>query len=737
MADQDVVIEYGSTGFEKVQGELKSIEKAGSDVSNWFRPAHRTLEEVGSKGYGAFRQLSSGVQEASSHILGFIGHLTRLATVVTGVVGALGGVGVYAAARWTEGMLKATDSQRQLEASLLGVVRSQGAVNKIMDFAKGYAAESPIATYSETLETMRELAFHPAFKPIMEEGDVTMMKRIADVVQGLSTIRPQEGFQGAAFALRQAMSGVWRPMQTQYGVRPENLAAGARMSMEEFESAPAKSFKALETHVLAVTQPTANLTAVMKKLRESYREWLEDLGKTGIFDTVLGYLTKLNQFFKRIGESEQWKGVTQSINAVLEGIANGIANIFTKGIDWEKVTDLSGALKIFNQVGRNTIEEVSNAWEANKDWLTSTLEQILGFAATSSIAVAKKLFPAVGKAIADAIQEGMKESPFLTMLMGAGAGAWGLGKFGVPPAIGAAVGAEAVALPTQLKEIDRLSREFDTFMRRIGDSIENFLRRMAGLEVKPPGFKAEEWKGPKPWTIEKAAERAAEKASEARWMDVGIYRPGTLLETKAKEKAPPLGPTQQFQMLGQWYKMASQLAEVDPYSSGLMKRPGFLFATGQIPEEEYFKRGKMEAVQERYLKELTEISEMPEATQIRPQIYQEMFGIQIGRGETGKAENLLQRTLDAMREAIKEKAETAKDIRETAKDTRETAKNTADTVKELREWGQAIKQLAGSGALNKKGEPGAAYSGTVKATREEEQPQDEIRYDVERGYTNY
>ena len=205
MADQDkdIILEYGSTGFEKVQGELRSIEKAGSDIPNWFRPTHRTLEEVGSKGSGAFRQLSSAIEGAKGHVSDFIGHLTRLGAVVTGVIGALGGVGVYAAARWTEGMLKATESNRNLEASLMGVIRNQGAVNKIMDFARSYAATSPVATYHEVLETMRELAYQPAFKPIM--GDPAEMKRVMDVVQGLATMRPQEGIEGATQALRQAM----------------------------------------------------------------------------------------------------------------------------------------------------------------------------------------------------------------------------------------------------------------------------------------------------------------------------------------------------------------------------------------------------------------------------------------------------------------------------------------------------------------------------------------------------
>jgi hypothetical protein len=741
MADQDVVIEYGSTGFEKVQGELKSIEKAGSDVPNWFRPAHRTLEEVGSKGQGAFRQLSAGVQEASSHLLGFIGHLTRLASIGTVVSGVLGSLGVYAFERWTKSVLMATDSHQKLEASLLGVVKSQGTVKKIVEFSEAYAAKSPMITRDEALETMTQLAFHPAFKPIMEEGDVDTMKRVLDVVQALAKIRPQEGIEGSTLALRQAMSGVWRTMQHQYGIRPEYLAGKAGISMEQFESAPAKSFKALETYVLGLTQPTTNLTNVIKKLRENYHEWLEDLGKTGIYDKVLGYLTKLNEFFKRIGESSQWKSVTQSINSVLEGIANGIANILTKGIDWEKVTDLSGALKAFNQVGRNTIEEVSNAWEANKDWLTSTLEQILGFAATSSIAVAKRLFPAVGKAIADAIQEGMKESPFLTMLLAGSAGAWLGTKFGIPPHIAGPVAMEAVALPTQLKEIDRLSREYDTAMIHIGDSIENFIRRIAGLEVKPPGFKAEEYKGPKPWTIE----RAAEKAAEARYMDVGIYRPGTLSGIPSKTEAgaaqPPLGLGQQLQLFGEWSKMAGPLAEArgkERFAGP--QTTGFLFATGQIPEEEFFKRRQMEKFQGMQEKMLTGIVEAPEggvaAAGVKAQAYQQLFGISMGRGETGAAETYMEKALEQIRKSFEIKPDQS--IKENTTAIIGSTTSVKDSVTTTKELIQAIKQMVESGAVNKKGEEGAAYSGTVKATKEStESIQDEIRYDVERGYTNY
>jgi hypothetical protein len=703
----DVTLEYGSTGFEKVQTEIEKLHDYTSKVPSWFQAANKPLEEHATHVSNAFGKINTAIQESSSHVLGFIGHIARLGAIVGTVQGVLGGLGVYAFERWTKSVLTATDSHRQLEQSLLGVVKSQGAVNKIVEFSEAYAAKSPMATRHEVLGSLREFAFIPSIQPIMEEGDTDMMERLMNVVQGLSKIRPEAGWAGATNALKLAMMRIWRTMGHEYAIRPEMLAGKAGMSMEEFESSPSKSFKALETHVLSVTQPTTNLTNVIKKLRESYQEWLEDLGKTGIYDTVLGYLTKLNEFFRRIGESEQWKGVTKGINTALEGIANGIANILTKGIDWEKVTDLSGALSAFRQVGANTIEEVSKAWEENKDVLNSTFEKIITFVANAAIGVAGKVFVPVGEAIGNAMIEGMKKHPLLATLIG----------FSVGGLKGAAI-AGGGAFGLWLQEAN------------IPANVASKRHQEALWEMEKVSFEAPEWKGLRPWARENVPiEKAGEWPSEGRY--VGMYRAmggyRAPLETKAGALEPPIGPTSQFGMLKNWYQMAGQLSEMEPGSGGLAKRPGFLFATNQIPAEEYFKRERMGGVQDKYLKELTAISEMPEATQIKPQIYQEMFGISVQRGETTKAGDLLQKTMDAMKEAVKGKAKTDGDIRD-------TATNTGEAVKLLREIA-AKKEGKEGQPINK---PGQAPEGhPVGAGAEQPWTEDELQTQVRKGLGVY
>ncbi len=654
----DVTLEYGSTGFEKIQTEIEKLKDYTGKISSWFQPANRTLEEHATQGSNAFRKINTAIQESSSHVLGFIGHLARLGAVVGTVQGILGGLGVYAFERWTKSVLMATDSQRQLEASLLGVIRNQDAVNKIMGFARGYAAQSPIATQHEVLETMRELAYQPAIKPIMEEGDVNMMKRVMDVVQGLATMRPQEGIQGATYAFRQAMSGVWRTMQYQYGIRPEHLAAGAGMSTEEFESSPGKSFKALETYVLGATQQTTSLTTVMNKLRASYREWLEDLGKTGIYDKVLGYLTRLNEFFRRIGESEQWKGITQSINVVLEGIANGIANILTKGIDWEKVTDLSGALKAFGKVAENATEEIKKVLEEKKESITTALGNLLVWVASTTAETVGNLFIPVGGAIVKGIIEGVAKAE------------WNL-------------------LPKSIqRRIDEIAGEM---------VVRNILN-------KPPEVPV--WMGPKPF-----AGQWPGVGSDALMANIlmgkgdaltAMYggRATPLTET---EKPPfKLGATEQFGIFSMWSKMGEQFAQRPEYLQTPLEKMTELnkeytgmrgkWDVGEISKEEWTKyyqgfgnkypqilRGK--EFQDLRMKKLEEIEQMPEATKVKPQIYEQMFGIAMGRGEYGKAESYMNKSIEALIKSIKEDHE----IKTLGlKASEDTARHTEDILTEIR-----------------------------------------------------
>ncbi len=278
----DVTLTYGSTGFEKTQGELSSLQTHLGKVPEWARPAQTVLSELGSKGSQAFRQIGSGAQEAAGHILGFIGHMAKLTTIVAAVNGLLGGLGVYAFGRWAEGMLKATEANRGLEASLFGVLRSQAAVTKVMDFAEEYSKKS-IATAHEVKEVMAGLAYQPAIRPILQGADISGMRQMMDIVTGLARMRPQEGLQGAMHAFSQVLSGQFMGLQRSWGIRPEFVAAAGGMTPEAMGTSSQNIMKGLQAFISgSVTGTGIGFDAMMRKLKDSYSDFLRALGDTGI-----------------------------------------------------------------------------------------------------------------------------------------------------------------------------------------------------------------------------------------------------------------------------------------------------------------------------------------------------------------------------------------------------------------------------------------------------------------------
>ena len=65
MPGEDVKLKYGSTGFEKIRGELSQIEKVSGDAGKWFRPMKQSIEEVSESGTSHFSKMSL-VQENRS-----------------------------------------------------------------------------------------------------------------------------------------------------------------------------------------------------------------------------------------------------------------------------------------------------------------------------------------------------------------------------------------------------------------------------------------------------------------------------------------------------------------------------------------------------------------------------------------------------------------------------------------------------------------------------------------------
>ncbi len=470
----DVNLEYQSSGFERTHGELKTLEETSHRASTWFKPMQSTLESVGSTGQNAFRQVASGAKEATGSLWDFITGLTKVTAIVTTINGLLAGAGVYAFGRWSESMLKATESSRTLEATMRSVLGNEAAFQKISQFAKGAAAASPTATYQQVMETAKTFSLLPGTQPIYEQGNTKWMKTIEDTVEGLSRMFPKEGREGADYMVKQALAKHWRPFEMQTGRTPESLAQGVNMGKEEMESSSLNILKAINSYAQVAPQ-IATLDGLLNKLRGSYHQWLEDIGNTGIYDKTLGYLQRFNQFFEKIASGTQGRGMATAISSLMGSVGDSIEKILSKGVDWERVTDTKSAIAAFKRVGSNTADAIKEGWDSSKDTITSALSDMIVFAAESSLKVGWSAGKNIGLEIWAGMQEGMKQKPGKTMLEAAGAGAYA-GKSGLPGmAIGAAVGAETVAAPSQWQTLKGWWQEYDAFMGQVQSRIVDII----------------------------------------------------------------------------------------------------------------------------------------------------------------------------------------------------------------------------------------------------------------------
>lgn len=260
---------------------------------------------------------------------------------------------------------------------------------------------------------------------------------------------------------------------------------------------------------------------------------------------------------------------------------------------------------------------------------------------------------------------------------------------------------------------------------------------------KPPEVPV--WTGPRPWARETVG-KAAEWPSEARYL-MGYAGGG--LKQPMEGLAPPLGATQQLQLLNVWSKMSEELAKATTVYEKILaeeeKDRPYLEArrkwyAGEITTEEwrpiYMKhtleeeaKSRMETFQDLRMRRLTEIEKLPEAPgAVRAQVYEQMFGIALGKGEYGKAEGFLSKALDAMKEGFKEQAGFGKSIKD-------NTKSHEDNTEAVREWVRAIKE--GKAVTNiPEAERQTIREQAQRATTPGETfgtPQDEIRYSVERG----
>lgn len=695
----DVTLRYGSTGFSKVKGELGFFSKASKRIEGDFAKVGKSAKATEAPVVGFFTKFRGAIGAVSGVMGRFLVIAAKVIAAVTAVGVAAAGIATAGFLKLNYGMLKTTEGFKLLEISLYGVLKSWDKVRVVSDFAKEYAATYP-AMYGDIMRAMSSMAMMPALKGIFTKGDVAGMMDIMNIVQAMATMRPDQGITGALFALREALGGNWRTLQYRFDVPLKSVAATVGMSIEAMRESPQAAMKALKgwtnATVGAETMALAarNLGTQLGNIKDQYEMWLDRLGKTGIYDKVIGFIVGINDAISGLLESAKLDEWTDMINEALEKIADRVSRVFTEGIDWAGIENISELVDAFKQVGKNAMDAMGEAWRANKDVLLKALESAVQYAAEGLAFAVEKIFIPVGIGIGKGIYQGVKsyleKSPLLGIITKAMAltrpgapmvkGLYGLGE-----ALGTAMVGGAAAGPGAMPPGWEERRRLETLSAM---GIEPVKRLMTGKEE----MRALREEGKEPSVLlglgrEDAPKIIGQKIADflnmmdRRRLERASRREIDIMDLmKPIAKTPLGGPLAGYQM---WAGMAGALAKA-PREERVS--PGMAFATGAIGYEEYRKRGRIEEFQAKQMEKLIGIVEEPEAAQaVRAGGYQQLFGIAMQRGELGKAETFMEKALEAQTGAMDKQAAEAKQAAERDEKRNEFLKEEIEVTKDQRE----------------------------------------------------
>jgi hypothetical protein len=124
--------------------------------------------------------------------------------------------------------------QSQMD-TLQSVLGSRAAAGSTIQSALDISRTQPVQ-FPQAMEILTSMAVQPATRGAV--SNPKFQEDVFNAVQLLAQVRPEQGMEGALFAIRELMSGNARSMQMRFNMSPEVISSYADMSYGQFKSLP-------------------------------------------------------------------------------------------------------------------------------------------------------------------------------------------------------------------------------------------------------------------------------------------------------------------------------------------------------------------------------------------------------------------------------------------------------------------------------------------------------------------
>lgn len=242
-------------------------------------------------------------------------------------------------------VLETDDEFRKFDASLLGIAGSMRAVRSLTADVATAAKGLPL-TQLEALTGVRGLAYTPATARLLQDDQtgnrVENIESLLRTLVGLASIVPEQGIEGAQFAVREALAGQFRSIRTRFNVSPDVLAAGVGATQVDLKADPQLTIKALKKFVDtfvgddAINEFNRLLSTQANRLKGSLQEFGKLIGDAGIYDRVTNITRQLADTINASIESKDpatiaaAQRINDELNAFVDSILRAADAVLSK-----------------------------------------------------------------------------------------------------------------------------------------------------------------------------------------------------------------------------------------------------------------------------------------------------------------------------------------------------------------------------------------------------------------------
>lgn len=314
------------------------------------------------------------------------------------------------------------------------------------DMVDKMAADSPIFSSRDMYANSKSF--------ITGSKDIKQLEKMWNLAERMAAIDPQQGVEGAVFALKELFSGDAVSIVERFEMPRAIMNEIKKLPLDEQLKRLDEYFNKIGMTQKLIDEMGNTSLGLWQQVQEKVQLILRDMGGPSL-EVISKFLTNI---LKRLEDDDMQRFAqvgAKWIENILTGLTNSIVKVYdwfagiTSSEEWKSATTLSAKVKIIID---DLMERFTNWYENGgkddlKDMakkLTNGLATLLEDNSKTIVDAALRVGKSVGSALAKGISDALYSHPIANILFKSGAGALVGGKVGGAP--GAVIGGAAGAI---------------------------------------------------------------------------------------------------------------------------------------------------------------------------------------------------------------------------------------------------------------------------------------------------